>query len=137
MAVPRPLRSPVEDLRGASRLAVEATSAVTEIVRAMHLTIAGGPAIFGRPLASIARFFSDPVYGSVNAVARMVGCGLDAALGQIGPAIGETAPGAGREAFRSVLNGVLGDYLAATHNPLAIEMALHRASPSRGNRILV
>jgi pimeloyl-ACP methyl ester carboxylesterase len=137
MAMPRTPRSPLEDLRGASRLGVEATRAVTELVQAMHLTIAGGPTILGRPFTSIARLLTAPVYGGIDAVARAVGAGVDAALDQLGPAIGQTAPGVRGEVLRSVLNGVLGDYLVASGNPLAIEMALHRASLSRGKRILL
>ena len=44
-------RSHVDDLRGATRLAVEATKGVTDLVEEMHHTIAAGPAILGRPLA--------------------------------------------------------------------------------------
>ena len=45
----------IDDLRGASRLAVEATRGVTDLVEAMHRTIAGGPEILGRPLERPAR----------------------------------------------------------------------------------
>jgi pimeloyl-ACP methyl ester carboxylesterase len=40
--------------------------------------------------------------------------------------LGETTPGPEREAILAALNGLLGDYLAKTHNPLAIAMSLHR-----------
>ena len=34
-------RTPIDDLRGATRLAVEATRSVTDLVEAMHHNIAG------------------------------------------------------------------------------------------------
>lgn len=119
-------RNHVDDLRGASRLAIVATKGVTDLVEAMHLTIAGGPALLGSPLRVPARLITAPVYGSIRAVASLVGLGIDAALSQLTPFLGESTPGPEREAVLAVLNGVLGDYLEETHNPLAIQMNLRR-----------
>jgi hypothetical protein len=47
---PKTVRTPVDDLRGATRLAIEATRGVTDLVEAMHHNIGGGPSILGRPL---------------------------------------------------------------------------------------
>ena len=119
-------RNHVDDLRGASRLAVEATKSVTDLVEAMHTTIAGGPQVLGRPLAGPARFFTAPVYGSIRAVTRLVGAGIDAALAPLAGLLGESVPGPEREAVLAALNGVLGDYLQQTQNPLAIPMRFRR-----------
>jgi pimeloyl-ACP methyl ester carboxylesterase len=121
----RKTRNHVEDLRGASRLAVEATQGVTELVQAMHRTIGGGPEILGRPLEGPTRLLSGPVYRTIIGVTRLVGAGIDLALGQLA-LVGEGATGPERDAVLAVLNGVLGDYLSETHNPLAIEMQLRR-----------
>ena len=59
-------RNHVEDLRGAGRLAVEATKGVTDLVEAMHRQIASGPALLGRPLEGPVRAISGLVYGSVR-----------------------------------------------------------------------
>jgi pimeloyl-ACP methyl ester carboxylesterase len=117
-------RKHADDLRGASRLAVDATTRVTEVVEAMHTTIAGGPAILGKPLSGPARLINGLVYGSIRGVTRLVGTSIDAVVAQLGPLLGESAPGPQREAVLAALNGVLGDYLAETGNPLAIEMRL-------------
>ncbi len=123
-------RTHADDLRGASRLAVEATRGVTEVVEAMHRTIASGPDILGRPLAGPARVVTAVVYGTIKGVTGLVGAGLDAALAQLSPLLGESEPGPERAAVLAALNGVLGDYLAETGNPLAIEMRLcHRGRP--------
>jgi pimeloyl-ACP methyl ester carboxylesterase len=122
--------SPILDLRGASRLAIEATTGVADVVEAMHHGIAAGPAVLGRPLEGPVRLLTRPIFGSVRGVTRLVGSGIDAALARLEPVaaalLGERTPGVGREALVAALNGVLGDHLAESGNPLAIEMRLRR-----------
>ncbi|HEX4419788.1 MAG TPA: hypothetical protein VH165_17865 [Kofleriaceae bacterium] len=120
---PKPARH-VDDLRGAGRLAIDATTGVTDLIEAMHLTIASGPGVLGRPLAAPARVVTGLVYGAVRGVTRAVGATLDAALATLGPVLGEGAAGPHRTAVQAALNGVLGDYLAETANPLALAMTL-------------
>lgn len=121
--------SAADDLRGATRLVVEATRGVTDLVEAMHHTIGGGPRLLGRPLEAPTRLLTRPVYGSIRGVTRLVGAGLDAALAGLAPLLGAGARGLAREALRAALNGVLGDHLAERGNPLAIEARLR----SRGH----
>jgi pimeloyl-ACP methyl ester carboxylesterase len=146
-----PKRRHVDDLRGASRLAVEATRAVTDLVQEMHVVIAGGPDLLGRPLEGPARALTGLVYGSIRGVTSLVGSSIDLALERLAPLLGESAPGPEREAVLAVLNGVLGDYLQETGNPLAIRMHLRRggrtldverealrsAIPEAGGKLLV
>jgi pimeloyl-ACP methyl ester carboxylesterase len=118
----RKARRHVDDLRGATRLAIEATQAVSHVVEAMHVTIASGPDVLGRPLRVPARFFAGLVYETVRGVAKLVGSSIDLALVELAPWLGESVPGPEREAVVAALNGVLGDYLHETQNPLAIKM---------------
>ena len=123
MAV-NPTHNVVEELRGASRLAIDATKAVTDVVEAMHRTIAGGPKVLGEPLKTPAGLLTRPVYRGIRGVTKVVGATIDLALGQLAPLLGERSSGSEREALRAALNGVLGDYLRETANPLAIPMRL-------------
>ena len=127
---PKATRNPLHDLRGASRLAIEATTGVAGVVEAMHNRIGAGPAVLGRPLDAPVRLVTRPIYGSVRGVTRLVGEGIDAALARLAPVVapllGEGPPSRRREALVAALNGVLGDHLAASGNPLAIEMQLRR-----------
>src|SRR5512144_1464963 len=120
------MRNAVDALRGASRLAVEATKGVTGLVEAMQSTVAGGPAFLGRPFEGPIRALVAPIYGGIRAVTTLVGAGIDVALAPVAEVLGESKPGVQQEALLAVLNGVLGDYLSETHNPLAIEMRLRR-----------
>ena len=124
MTKPRTL---VDELRGASRLAIEATRGVTSLVEAMHQTIAGGPSVLGRPLERVARTVTAPVYAGIRGVTQLVGASIDHALAQLAPLVGDGAPGPEREAVLAALNGVLGDYLQESGNPLAIPMRLRSA----------
>jgi pimeloyl-ACP methyl ester carboxylesterase len=114
----------LDELRGATRLAIEATTGVTNLVEAMHSTIAGGPDILGRPLERPARLVNGMVYGTIRGVTRLVGASIDTALSQLARLLAASAPGPEREAVLAALNGVIGDYLSETQNPLAIEMQL-------------
>jgi pimeloyl-ACP methyl ester carboxylesterase len=113
----------VSHLRAATRLAIEATTAVTEIVEAMHREIGGPPALL-----------SAPIYGAIRGVTGLVGAGLDAALARLEPLLGAGAPGG--EALVAALNGVLGDHLDATGSALAIRMRL-RVEGVPGRKVVV
>ena len=64
----RNARSHIDDLRGASRLAVEATRGVTALVERMHTVIASGPASLGQPLAAPARLVTGLVYATIQGI---------------------------------------------------------------------
>lgn len=115
------------DLRGVSRLAVEATMGLTGVVEAMHLNIARSAGVFGKPVGGATSGITGLVYRGIRGVTRLVGGGLDTVLG-IAPIVPAAGDGSsrGREAWLAALNGVLGDHLAASRNPLAIPMGLRR-----------
>ena len=99
---------------------------MTELVEAVHRAVEEAPPPLGAPAAARTRGIAGLVYGSVRGVTRLVGTGVDAALERLAPVLGELPPSPRREALVSALNGVLGDHLEATGNPLAIEMRLRR-----------
>jgi len=114
------------DVRGFTRLAVEATAGLTDLVEAMHDTIAHPVGWYAPPIAGRTRGITGLVYRSIGGVTRLVGGSLDAILAQLTPALDGRDSSPEREAVLAALNGVLGDYLAASGNPLAIGMALRR-----------
>ena len=119
------------DLRGASRLAVDATLGLTDLVENLHHNITRVPAPLGPVSDRPTNGITGLVYRSVRGVTRLVGGSLDALLGQVASLLGPAAAGPGsapsraeRDTFIAVLNGVLGDHLAASANPLAVPMTL-------------
>ena len=114
------------DLRGASRLAIDATIGLTNLVETMHRNISGMPGILGTTLEDPTRGITGFVYRSIRGVTHAVGGGLDLALGQVVELVKQESPSNAREAVVSALNGVLGDHLVTTGNPMAIPMQLRR-----------
>ena len=115
------------DLHGISRMTIDAIVGLTDLVEAMHHNIASRPALLGKPPAGRIRGITGFVYGSIRGLTRLVGGGLDAVLGRLVPFFGDKPSSPEREAILAVLNGVLGDYLEASGNPLAIRMCLRRS----------
>jgi pimeloyl-ACP methyl ester carboxylesterase len=114
------------DLRGVSQLVVDAVAGVTDIVEEMHRNIAGISPIVGASPTGRARGISGLVYRSVRGVTHAVGFGLDTALVQLTALLSSSGSSPRREAVLAALNGVLGDYLVASNNPLAIPMQLRQ-----------
>jgi pimeloyl-ACP methyl ester carboxylesterase len=139
------------DLHGFSRMTIDAVAGLTDLVEAMHHNIAGAPALSGEQKEARTNGISGLVYRSIRGMTRLVGGGLDAVLGKLVPLFGEKHSSPEREAVLAALNGVLGDYLEASGNPLAIAMHLRRnghpltvdkpalaaAYPQAGGKLLV
>ena len=119
-------RSKLHDLHGFSRLAIEATLGLTDLVEAMHRNIVRIPGISGPPERHRTTGVTGLVYRGIRTITGLVGGGIDAGLAQLSPLLGEGPPSLEREAVLAALNGVLGDYMAATRNPLAISMRMRR-----------
>jgi hypothetical protein len=133
-ADPPPARLPLRasDLRGLARLGVDGVLGITDLVEAMHHAIASASAIGGPAPAGRTRGITGFVYRAVRGTTRLVGHAGDALLGALpSPA---PAPDArrhsAREALLAALNGVWGDHLADSGNPLAIPMTLRRGQPA-------
>ena len=130
LPVNKPTRFPMalSDLRGFARLGVDATVGITDLVEAVHHSIETkwgvADAASGGRTSGITGF----VYRRVRGVTRLVGHGLDAALGVLSdrvlPAQDDAVVAEQREAVRSAVNGLWGDHLADSGNPLALPMSL-------------
>ncbi len=114
------------DMRGFSRLAIDATLEVTDIVEALHHTIIHAPGPLNTPAHTSMQGIPGMVYGSIRGITRLVGGGLDALLTQIAPPPRERRSSPERDAVLAVLNGILGDHLADSDNSLTIPMRLRR-----------
>jgi pimeloyl-ACP methyl ester carboxylesterase len=125
---PTTKKSPVRvaDLRGYSRLAVDATIGLANLVETMHHNILRTPGILGKPTQQPTNGITGLVYKSIRGVTRAVGSGVDAALARLVPLFGSAASSTEREAVLAGLNGVLGDHLEHSANPLAIPMRFRR-----------
>jgi len=114
------------DLHGIGRLAVDATLGITGIVETMHHNISRVPGPLGKSTQKPTRGITGLVYRSIRGVTRLVGGGVDLALANLASLVGEEPSSPAREAVLAALNGVLGDHLAESGNPLAIRMRFRR-----------
>jgi pimeloyl-ACP methyl ester carboxylesterase len=120
-------RGNLSDLRGVIRLAVEATVGVTDVVEKMHHTIQLAHPPLGTSKAGNTRGLTGIVYRSIRGTTRLVGHGLDAGLTPFMTLLPEEPSTSTRDAFVSAINGINGDHLVQTDNPLAIDMGFRCA----------
>jgi len=117
-------RTDVDDLRGVSRMAFDTVAGLGEVVERMHTTIQQGPSPFGGSQNVPANGITGLVYRSVRGGVRLVGTGVDALLASASDLFPESGRTHGREAMVAILNGIYGDYLARTSNPLTVDISL-------------
>ena len=116
-------RTNVSDLRGAARLAFDATLGITTLVEKMHHTIQLVHPPLGASRAESTRGLTGLIYRSIRGTTRVIGKGLDAGLAPVAALLPEGESSTSRNAWVSAINGVYGDHLERTANPLAIEMS--------------
>jgi hypothetical protein len=139
----------LSDVRGAARLAVQATLGATDIAEQLHHSILRRARPWQHPQTEgpgPTGGITGLVYRSVRGVTQGVGQGLDLLLGPVAERALDTAPAqqwlarrssteavadvpAGsaarqRHTVLAALNGVLGDHLHDSGNPLALPMVL-------------
>ncbi len=112
------------DLRGLTRLGFDATVGVTDLVEQMHCTIGDVAAPLGRPRSKRTRGITGFVYRTIRGTTRLVSRSVDASLRLLEPPAKEASVSPMREAALAAINGVWGDHLDASGNPLAIPMSL-------------
>ncbi len=115
----------LSDLRGASRLTVDAIVGIVDLVESMHRTVLTGGGLWAENRERLGGP-AGLVFSHVRTATELVGGSLDAALAPLVALLDETEPSPAREAVVAAVNGVVGDHLAATDNPLATPMQLRR-----------
>jgi hypothetical protein len=116
------------DFRGIARLATQATAGVARIAEGVHQSVWSSMGVPGGKAPGSTRGLTGLIYQSVQGVTKLVGQGLDAALVRLQPLLekveGEAPETPEREAVLAALNGVMGDRLLESQNPLATPMTL-------------
>ena len=124
-------RTHLSDLRGAARMAFDASVGIAGLVENMHRTIQKVRAPLGAPTTEATRGITGFVYRSVSGGLRLVGRSIDFGLAPVVALLPEGESTPVRDAYLSAINGVFGDYLAGTGNTLALDMILRH----RGRRV--
>ena len=116
------------DLRGIAQLATEATAGVARMAEGVHQSVWSTLGAPSGATPSQTRGLTGLVYKGVQGVTQLVGKGVDSALAALQSVLtagNPERPGSPeREAVVAALNGVLGDRLVASNNPLATPISL-------------
>lgn len=110
------------DLQGLTRLITDTTLGVTDLVEDMHQRVVHPPFLPSTPIQHLITSIAGVTYTNIRRSTRVIGGGIDQALGQLTAVLGETEATEKQEALRAALNGVIGDYLEKSDNPLTIQM---------------
>ncbi len=114
------------DVRGYGKLAVDATQGVTDLVEAIHQRIARPSMLFGHSPDERTSGITGLVYRSVREITGAIGFGIDQTLQPLMPflekALEQTPSSAARANLIAAINGVVGDHLENSENPLAQQM---------------
>ena len=123
-------RSQLSEIRGGVRMAVDATDVIVDVVEKMHRTVQLRRGPLGVPTYERPKGIAGLVYRTVRGATRFIGRAVDLGLAPVTRLLPEGEPSPSLDAYRSAVNGVYGDYLLRTENPLAIEMSLrYRGQP--------
>jgi pimeloyl-ACP methyl ester carboxylesterase len=121
----KPAALSLSDVLGLGQLAADAAHGLTGVVEHMHTSILDTPGL--APLAQgLTGGVTRLVYGGVRGAFRLTGKGLGGAAALVGLNPDLQPVSRGREIALAILNGVVGDHLADTANPLALNMRFRR-----------
>ncbi len=113
------------DVLGLGRLAADGAAGLTDLVEHMHMVVLDTPGL--APLAQgLTGGAARLVYRGVRGAFRLTSAGVGAAASLLEAKPDDRPVSRGREAAVAALNGVVGDHLAETGNPLALKMRFRR-----------
>lgn len=119
------------DLKAAVQLVTQATTGAIGVAEGVHQAVRGRLGLSAGLEPGRTGGLTGQIYQGIRGVTQLVGHGLDSALATLLPMVDDPRlhpePSPGREAVLAALNGVLGDRLQETGNPLAQAMELRHA----------
>jgi pimeloyl-ACP methyl ester carboxylesterase len=115
-------KKPGSDLQGLTRLITDATVGITDLVEAMHRRVVHPPLLPSTPIQHLISRIAGFTYKNIKWSTKFIGGSLEKALELLAPRLGKIESTDELESIRSVLNGVVGDYLEEKENPLEIKI---------------
>jgi len=109
------------DLQGLNRLVTNATIGITDLVEELHRQIVDAPFLPSTPIQKLITNIAGITYNNIRWSTRLIERSIDKLLSEFA-VLGEIERTNKSEAIRSVLNGVIGDFVEEKDNPLKITM---------------
>jgi pimeloyl-ACP methyl ester carboxylesterase len=124
-----------KDMRGLAQLATEATIGVSGITEGVHQSVLGTLGVAADKSAERTSGLTGMVYRGINKLTMLVGHGVGVSLSGIElfskTDANKDSESRHRQTALAMINGVLGDHLVETKNPLATPMSLRH----QGNKL--
>lgn len=117
-----PVKNTSSKLKGIARLMTDASVGLIDVVEAMHKRVVHPPFLPSTPIQHLITNVAGIAYENLRWSTKLVGGGIEDLIGKTSSWIGEIQNSPNKEALQAALNGVVGDYLVAHHNPLQIDM---------------
>ncbi len=118
-------QKPQQDLKGLNQLTHDGIIGVVDLVEAMHQRISTLGGILNQGDLNKTTGLTGFIYNTIRQTTALSIKGIDLALATFSPMVSKSKQSQTNETWRSILNGVLGDHLANTNNPLALTMTWH------------
>jgi pimeloyl-ACP methyl ester carboxylesterase len=116
------------DARVVAKLATQAVHGITRATEGVHQSVWARLGVHNDSQPERTQGLTAWVYRAIHGLTFAVGRGLDSVLARLQPHLerveGSATDSPERQAVVAALNGVMGDHLAATHNPMATRMQL-------------
>lgn len=116
------------DFRALAQMTTHAVLGATHIVEGVHQSVWSTLGVAGGDQPGRTGGLTGLVYKSIRTVTHLLGAGAQSVFARLEDVLpgsaADAVPTPQREAVLAALNGVMGDRLAATHNPLALPMSL-------------
>jgi pimeloyl-ACP methyl ester carboxylesterase len=107
-------------LQGITKIIVDTTIGITDLVETMHKRVVHPPLLPSTPIQHLITDIAGITYKTIRWSTQLIGDNLDKALEQLDAVLGDIKISDEKEAIRSALNGVVGDYLEENENALEI-----------------
>ncbi len=128
--------NPTKDIKAVNSLTIDGVKGIVDIVEAMYYTITRFGGLLGNSETKKTTGITGLVFRIIRKIIGLAGGGIDILLNKLSSVIDDKESSPAREAVVSVLNGVLGDYLAKKKSSLAISMKLHIDSKTVNTKAL-
>lgn len=115
------------DLRAYNRLAMDAALAATDLLENLHHNVARLPGAFAEPSNEPASGIAGIMYRGIRGAARKLGDRMDHALQLLNTKGSTGQVYRQRETLVAAINGIVGDHLQESGNPLCIPMQFRRS----------
>lgn len=114
----------LSELRGLTSLVTDATVSVTDLAEDLNRRIIYGASFPPNPIQHLISGIAGLAYSNVRFGTKLIGGGIEKTLSFINLGDNIGLPFKKKETIQAIINGVVGDYLQETDNPLEIPMQL-------------